>query len=152
MFRENKVISPSEEKNNPVILYTCIYEVAQNAKRDPSIVKFLKLGNFDLDVQVNGSRPITRLATESNHQAVEFLIRIGSNPQYAVETYAICGHFLTKQNAKFLLSRFSDPDIRKRIADRAKNIPGIDIDFDTILEKLDLDINKIVEVDNRIKF
>lgn len=139
MFREDKPLPRLDKKNQMLInLFVRVYEIAQNYNRTPADVMWLKNTEFNHDLEINGCRPISRLASEGNHQAVEFLISNGSNPQYAVDAYALAGNFVTKENARFLLSRFSNPDIRQCIADRAKEIAGLNIDLDAILAEFDI--------------
>ena len=137
MFREDKPLPRFDKKQASLNLFVRVYEIAQNRKRTPTDVMWLKNAAFNHDLEINGSRPISRLATEANHQAVEFLISNGSNPKYAVEAYALAGCFVTKQNAEFLLGSFANPDIRQCIADRAKEIAEINIDIDAILARFD---------------
>lgn len=157
MFSTKLLPQPFDSNTQKLNWFVQIYNIARDGRNDRVKVTWLATTNVNLDIEVNGTKPISQLATESNHKAVEFLIGFGANPQYAVDAYALSGHFVTKQNAKFLLSQFSDPDIRKRIADAAKQIPGMNIDIDSIIAKIEIDIdvgrNTIIEqVDNRIKF
>jgi len=116
MFR-NKAPSTIVEMQRSMFYKT--YYLAINNERDPREVKAFKESAYNHDAKFNGTRPITKLAADGNHRAVEFLISCGSKASYAVEGYLAAGYFLSEEKAHSVLSYFRDDNIRKMIADAA---------------------------------
>jgi len=107
-------------------LFETIYELAKTKNRDPDKVEYLNT-SINNDPMENGTTPVTMLACEGNHEAVEFLLSHGSSSDRAVTGYAAAGYLLNEKRAEQLLDSITDPEIRTRIAESAKDIVSFDI-------------------------
>ncbi|HTM63093.1 MAG TPA: hypothetical protein VL360_01175 [Gammaproteobacteria bacterium] len=116
MFTKNPTNETVEFARN---MFDYTYGIASDEVRDPVEIARFKMMAYNLDAKYNGTRPITKLAAEGNHRAVEFLISCGSNIKYAVKGYLAAGYFLSDEKANRVLSCFKNNDIKKRLVSEA---------------------------------
>lgn len=130
MFRRStkgKVTRRSADSKLTPAMFDKIYNLAKNTHRNPDDTDWLVNMAYNIDVSMNGTTPITMLACEGNHQAVEFLLSCGSDPKHAVTGYAAAGYLLDAEKARDLLANIQDPEIRESLAQAAFRVVDYDV-------------------------
>ena len=145
-----KFITPETQKttaspklfvpNQTQLLFDNIYDIAKDANRNPHQVAWLATHGFNPDLKLNGTTPVTKLACEGQHHAVELLISSGSLPKNAAQGYAAAGFFLSPESLQCVLKAIENVEIRKSIANAAKEY--VTYSVDSLLDTASFDSNK----------
>lgn len=125
MFRRStkgSVIQKSAGSVDDPALFDKIYRLAADELRHPDSTDWLLNANSTIDIRKNGTTPITMLACEGNHAAVEFLLNCGSDPKHAISGYAAAGYLLNREKARHLFAHFKSDECRQNLAIEAQKI------------------------------
>ena len=92
-------------------------------------IKLEGIENFLKDERTRGKvTPIAYLASRGKHEAVNFLLELSCNVNYALQGYDLGGYLSSEESVSEILNSISDSDHRQEIAKKIQEVVTFDVD------------------------